>query len=84
MDLLIDGGVSSFDELVNTALHNESLENSNITHNNPEYMDRQIIEPLLKEWALQNIFPSDVAQAHREGLLHIHDLFQSRLSAGNG
>ncbi len=74
MDLLIDGLISSLNNLFQIALNNESLENSNITHNNPEYMDRQIIEPLLKEWALQNIFPEDVAQAHREGLLHIHDL----------
>lgn len=52
----------------------KSNENSNITANNPEAINLAIAENTLKQYALQEIFPRDVAEAHRKGVIHLHDL----------
>jgi ribonucleoside-triphosphate reductase len=52
----------------------KSQENSNITANNPEAINLTIAENTLKQYALAEIFSEDVAQAHLEGRLHLHDL----------
>jgi len=52
----------------------KSNENSNIKINNPEAVNLGIAELILKEKALRDIFDEDVAEAHRNGELQIHDL----------
>ena len=52
----------------------KSKENSNITANNPEAINLTIAENTLKQYALKKIFSRDVAEAHREGMVHLHDL----------
>ena len=52
----------------------KSKENSNISANNPEAINLAIAETILKQYALQEIFSPEVADAHREGSVHIHDL----------
>lgn len=51
-----------------------SKENSNILTNNPEAVNLAIAETILKQYALKEIFSSDVAKAHFSGAIHIHDL----------
>ncbi len=48
-------------------------ENSNTSHN-PESINLTIAETILKEYALKKVFSPDVADAHLEGDIHIHDL----------
>jgi ribonucleoside-triphosphate reductase (formate) len=48
-------------------------ENSNTTHN-PESINLTIAETVLKQYALERIFTEDIARAHYEGALHLHDL----------
>jgi len=55
-------------------IFSKSNENSNITANNPEAINLTIAENTLKQYALKNIFSDDVSQAHREGMVHLHDL----------
>ncbi|MBA2123643.1 anaerobic ribonucleoside-triphosphate reductase [bacterium Unc6] len=52
----------------------KTKENSNITSNNPEAINLAIAENTLKQYALQSIFSSDIADAHLKGAIHIHDL----------
>jgi len=49
-------------------------ENSNVSAHNPEAINLSIAEIILKQYALNNIFSGDVAEAHLEGRIHIHDL----------
>lgn len=59
---------------INGMVISKSNENSNIKNNNPEAVNLGIAELALKEFALREIYDSDVASAHREGRIHIHDL----------
>lgn len=52
----------------------KSNENSNISANNPEAINLAIAETALKQYALQEVFSEEVADAHRNGLVHLHDL----------
>ncbi|MHC4917492.1 MAG: anaerobic ribonucleoside-triphosphate reductase [Planctomycetota bacterium] len=52
----------------------KSSENSNITANNPEAINLTIAEHALKQYALQEVFSADVTDAHKVGLVHLHDL----------
>ncbi|MDR2391561.1 MAG: anaerobic ribonucleoside-triphosphate reductase [Planctomycetota bacterium] len=52
----------------------KSKENSNISANNPEAINLAIAETVLKQYALREIFSPEVADAHREGVVHLHDL----------
>lgn len=51
-----------------------SHENSNIASNNPESVNLEIAERIQKQFALERIFTSDVAEAHLKGAIHLHDL----------
>ncbi|MHB0996460.1 MAG: anaerobic ribonucleoside-triphosphate reductase [Elusimicrobiales bacterium] len=51
-----------------------SKENSNITTNNPEAVNLGIAEYVLKQYNLRKVFSEEVAQAHNNGMVHIHDL----------
>ena len=55
-------------------IFSKSNENSNITANNPEAINLTIAEHTLKQYALKKIFSEDVGEAHRQGMVHIHDL----------
>ncbi len=51
-----------------------SKENSNITSNNPEAVNLGIAEYVLKQYNLRKVFSEEVAEAHNNGSIHIHDL----------
>jgi ribonucleoside-triphosphate reductase len=51
-----------------------SKENSNITTNNPEAVNLGIAEYVLKQYNLRKVFTEEVAAAHNNGVVHIHDL----------
>jgi len=54
--------------------YQKSVENSNITANNPEATNMAIAEDTKKKYALKKVFSPDVAKAHLEGKIHLHDL----------
>jgi len=55
-------------------IFSKSQENSNISQNNPEAINLTIAETVLKQFALGEIFSRDVADAHLQGRIHLHDL----------
>ncbi len=61
-------------QFVDRLMYAKSLENSNIVNNNPEAVQLGIAELVLKQWALDTIFTSDLKNAHNTGALHLHDL----------
>ncbi|MEM5778011.1 MAG: anaerobic ribonucleoside-triphosphate reductase [Candidatus Aenigmatarchaeota archaeon] len=65
-------GIPSFN--LNQIIYTKSNENSNITANNPEAVNFEIAEIILKQYALKEIFSKDVADAHLTGAIHIHNL----------
>ena len=50
-----------------------NCENANVPHN-PEATNMTLAENIKKEFALLNVFSSEVADAHSKGDLHLHDL----------
>ena len=48
-------------------------ENANVPHG-PEATNLTLAENIKKEFALLEVFTPDVADAHMEGLIHLHDL----------
>ncbi len=65
-------GMPKYD--VEQLIFSKSNENSNIAANNPEAINLAIAETTLKQYALQEVFTEDVADAHKNGLVHLHDL----------
>ena len=65
-------GLPKYD--IEQLIMSKSKENSNISANNPEAINLAIAETVLKQYALQEIFSPEVADAHREGAVHLHDL----------
>ncbi len=65
-------GMPRFD--LENLIYSKSMENSNITMNNPEAINLTIAEGVLKQFALSEIFSHDVANAHLTGRVHLHDL----------
>jgi ribonucleoside-triphosphate reductase len=65
-------GIPNFN--LNQVIFTKSNENSNITTNNPEAVNLEIAEIILKQYALKEIFSKDVAEAHLSGAIHIHNL----------
>jgi anaerobic ribonucleoside-triphosphate reductase len=55
-------------------IFSKSQENSNIAVNNPEAIQHSLSETILKQYSLQEVFSEEVAEAHRTGKIHIHDL----------
>lgn len=55
-------------------IFSKSKENSNISSNNPEAINFSLSETVLKKYALDNVFSKEVSDAHKNGLVHIHDL----------
>jgi ribonucleoside-triphosphate reductase len=65
-------GMPIFD--LEQVIFSKSNENSNIASNNPEAINLAIAENTLKQYALKKIFSKDVAEAHLQGMVHLHDL----------
>ena len=65
-------GMPKFD--LDHLIFSRSKENSNITANNPEAINLAIAENTLKQYALQEVFSREVATAHLNGSIHLHDL----------
>ncbi|MCJ7646965.1 ATP cone domain-containing protein, partial [bacterium] len=65
-------GIPTYD--LQELIFSKSLENSNIASHNPEAVNLVIAETTLKQYALNNIFSRDLATAHLEGKIHLHDL----------
>jgi ribonucleoside-triphosphate reductase len=65
-------GMPTFD--LEALILSKSKENSNIAANNPEAINLAIAENTLKQYALRAIFTKEVAEAHLQGLVHLHDL----------
>lgn len=65
-------GMPKYD--IEQLIFSKSKENSNIAANNPEAINLAIAETTLKQYALQEIFSEEVADAHRDGRVHLHDL----------
>jgi len=61
---------SDIEELI----FSKSKENSNIASNNPEAIQHTLSETILKQYALQEVFSPEVAEAHKTGMVHVHDL----------
>jgi ribonucleoside-triphosphate reductase (formate) len=55
-------------------IFSKTAENANVNANNPEAVNLAIAEYTLKQYALQNIFTKDLAEAHLKGVIHLHDL----------
>ena len=58
---------------IDNAIFNTNNENGNLEHN-PESINFTLAERLVKEYALKHVFTKDVADAHLEGKIHVHDL----------
>ena len=54
-------------------IENANKENGNTAHN-PESINLTLADRILKEYALKEIFPADISEAHLNGEIHIHDL----------
>jgi len=55
-------------------MSSKSNENGNVNSNNPEAVNLEISEWVLKRWALSSIFGKEVRAAHDAGAMHVHDL----------
>ena len=65
-------GIPKYD--LEELVFSKSKENSNIGANNPEAINLAIAETTLKQYALQEVFSRDVADAHLAAKVHLHDL----------
>jgi ribonucleoside-triphosphate reductase len=74
-------GISTFD--LEQSITNKTQENANVINNTPETVNLYISETILKQYALNRVFSSDVTDAHLNGVIHIHDLgFITRIYCG--
>jgi len=65
-------GMPKFD--IEQLIYSKNKENSNIATNNPEAINLSVAENTMKQYALQEVYSEDVADAHTTGMVHIHDL----------
>jgi len=65
-------GMPKYD--IEQLIYSKNKENSNIAANNPEAINLAVAENTLKQYALQEVFSKEVADAHITGMVHIHDL----------
>lgn len=65
-------GMPKFD--IDQLIYSKNKENSNISANNPEAINLAVAENTMKQYALQEVFSKEVADAHISGMVHIHDL----------
>jgi len=55
-------------------LFDKTNENSNVQSNSPEAVNMFIAESILKQYALNRVFSTEVANSHLNGEIHLHDL----------
>ena len=65
-------GISTYD--LEKIVFSNPKENSNISKHNPEAVNLATAEIVFKQYALNRVFTHDTALAHKEGIVHIHDL----------
>ncbi len=65
-------GMPTYD--VRSIIFSKSKDNSNIIGNNPEAINLAIAENTLKQFALKEIFSKDIAEAHLNGRIYLHNL----------
>ncbi|NQU16887.1 MAG: anaerobic ribonucleoside-triphosphate reductase [Candidatus Saganbacteria bacterium] len=58
---------------VKRMMYRKNKENANTPHT-PEATNLTLSENIKKEFALLNVFSPDIADAHMQGLIHLHDL----------
>ncbi len=58
---------------ITNLIQNGSRDNANMIHN-PETVHKYVADEALKQYALLHILPTDLADAHMGGAIHIHDL----------
>ncbi|BBL62037.1 anaerobic ribonucleoside triphosphate reductase [Methanobrevibacter arboriphilus] len=58
---------------ITSLIENGSRDNANMIHN-PESVHKYVADEALKQYALLQMLPSDLADAHMSGDIHIHDL----------
>lgn len=58
---------------ISSLIENGSRDNANMIHN-PETVHKYVADEALKQYALSQILPSELADVHMSGDLHIHDL----------
>ncbi len=64
-------GVPLYD--VKNMIFNANKENANVPHG-PEATNMRLAEQIKKDYALIEIFPQEIADAHMRGDIHLHDL----------
>lgn len=64
-------GVPLYD--VKTMIFNANKENANVPHG-PEATNMRLAEQIKKDYALIEIFPQEISDAHMRGDIHLHDL----------
>jgi len=64
-------GIPLYD--VDRIINEANRENSNTTHN-PESINLTLAENILKQYALRKVYSDEIAEAHMDGDIHIHDL----------
>jgi anaerobic ribonucleoside-triphosphate reductase len=64
-------GVPLYD--VKNMIFNANKENANVPHG-PEATNMRLAEQIKKDFALIEIFPQEIADAHMRGDIHLHDL----------
>ena len=65
-------GMPKYD--IEELIYSKVKENSNIATNNPEAINLAVAENTMKQYALQEVYSKEVADAHTSGMVHIHDL----------
>ena len=58
---------------ITNLIQNGSRDNANMIHN-PETVHKYVADEALKQYALLHILPTELADAHMGGAIHIHDL----------
>jgi len=58
---------------ITTLIENGSRDNANMIHN-PETVHKYVADEALKQYALLQMLPGELADAHMSGDIHIHDL----------
>lgn len=65
-------GISTYD--LEKIVFSSPKENSNISKHNPEAVNLATAEVVFKQYALNRVFTPKTSLAHKEGMIHIHDL----------
>ena len=59
-------------DYIENLIENSNNDNANLGYN-PEVISKYVHDNVMKQYSL-NIMPVEVAEAHREGFIHVHDM----------